>query len=266
MYSPVQLAVRYLRYYITASNGNGHGVHSPFVYDFIVKVLNDDRTFYVFADIEAQREEMLHNATVITIEDFGAGSRVKKSNERSISAIAGSSLKPKKYGQLLFRMVNYFDPATILEMGTSLGITSSYLAAAKADAALITMEGSAAIAGIAKKHFAHIGLKNIEQVVGNFNDTLAPTLNQLNSPLDFIFIDGNHRYEPTMRYFEQLLPHTNENTVIVFDDVHWSAEMEQAWGAAKAHPAVTLTIDLFFVGLVFFRKENKAKQHFTVRF
>jgi predicted O-methyltransferase YrrM len=127
------------------------------------------------------------------------------------------------------------------------------------------MEGSAAVAAIARNHFNYIGLNNIEQVIGNFDETLAPTLWKLDR-LDFIFIDGNHRYEPTMRYFEQVLEKCHENTLIIFDDIHWSAEMERAWEQVKVHTSVTLTIDLFFVGLVFFRKEQKAKQHFTVRF
>ncbi|TAG31966.1 MAG: class I SAM-dependent methyltransferase [Sphingobacteriia bacterium] len=265
MYSPFQLAWRYLRYYITASNGRGHGMHSPFVYELITAVLNDDRFFYRYDLIEAQRAEMLHNKTLIVLEDFGAGSRLKQRSERTVSAIAKSSLKPKKYSQLLFRLVNHFGPENILELGTSLGITSSYLASARPEARVITMEGSAAVAAIASKHFNYIGLNNIEQVIGNFDETLAPILSKLDR-LDFIFIDGNHRYEPTMRYFEQVLEKCHENTLIIFDDIHWSAEMERAWEQVKVHTSVTLTIDLFFVGLVFFRKEQKAKQHFTVRF
>ncbi len=265
MYSPLQLACRYLRYYITASNSKGHGMHSPFVYALIKEVLNDDRVFYGYDLIEAQRAEMLHNKTLILLEDFGAGSRLGQRSERTVSAIAKSSLKPKKYSQLLFRLVNYLGPQNILELGTSLGITSSYLASAKPEARVITMEGSAAVAAIASKHFNYIGLKNIEQVIGNFDETLLPTLAK-QERLDFIFIDGNHRYEPTVRYFEQVLAKCHENTLIVFDDIHWSVEMERAWEQVKAHASVRLTIDLFFIGLVFFRKEQKELRHFTVRF
>ncbi len=265
MYSPFQLAWRWLRYYITASNGRGHGVHSPFVYKLIREVFNDDRFFYMYDLIEAQRDEMLHDKTLLVLEDFGAGSRLKLHSERSVSSIAKSSLKPKKYSQLLFRLVNHLGPQNILELGTSLGITSSYLASAKPEAMVITMEGSVAVAAIARKHFNYIGLNNIEQVIGNFDETLSPILSKIEQ-LDFIFIDGNHRYEPTMRYFVQVLEKCHENTLIIFDDIHWSAEMERAWEQVKAHASVTLTIDLFFVGLVFFRKEQKEKQHFTVRF
>jgi predicted O-methyltransferase YrrM len=127
------------------------------------------------------------------------------------------------------------------------------------------MEGAPEIAKQAQRHFQHIGLHNIEQVIGNFDSTLASVL-QKNKSLDFVFIDGNHRFEPTIRYFNMMKPNLHEYSVVVFDDIHWSKEMEQAWAAIKNDDSVTLTIDLFFIGLVFFRKEQKEKQHFIVQF
>lgn len=265
MYSPIQLALRYVQYYLFAENGRGHGVHSPFVYDLITKVLNDDRTFYVFQPIEDCRKMMQNNNTEITIQDFGAGSRTEKSSVRSVSKIATTSLKPKKYGQLLFRLVNYFSPSTILELGTSLGITSAYLASANSNAKLITMEGSSAVASIAADNLKQLGINNTTIVTGNFDDILAKTIENIEL-INFAFLDGNHRYEPTIRYFEQVLQKSDEYTVIILDDIHWSKEMETAWNEVKNHHAVTLTIDLFFVGLVFFRKEQKEKQHFIIRY
>jgi len=265
MYSPFQLAVKYIRYYLFAENGKGHGVHSPFVYDLIIKVLNDDREFYVFEPIEECRKMLKGKNTEITIQDFGAGSRIEKSSVRSVAAIAITSLKTKKYGQLLFRLVNHFSPNMILELGTSLGITSSYLASANSNAKLITMEGSSAVALIAADNFIQLGINNATIVTGNFDDTLAKTLENIEL-INFAFLDGNHRYEPTIRYFEQVLQKSDEFTVIILDDIHWSKEMEAAWDEVKNHHAVTLTIDLFFVGLVFFRKEQKEKQHFIIRY
>ncbi|MFY8024775.1 MAG: O-methyltransferase [Sediminibacterium sp.] len=265
MYSPIQLGLRYMHYWIRSSNPKGHGVHSPFVFELIDKVFIDDRNFYIFPLIEAAREELKFNNTVITVADFGAGSRLNATSSRTISSIAKSALKPKKFGQLLFRLVNHFAPTTILELGTSLGITTSYLAAANHRARVITMEGAPEIAQQAQRHFQHIGLQNIEQVVGNFDDTLADVLKK-NESLDFVFIDGNHRYEPTLRYFDMMKPYLHEHSVLIFDDIHWSKEMEQAWAAIKKDETVTLTVDLFFIGLVFFRKEQKEKQHFIVQF
>jgi predicted O-methyltransferase YrrM len=261
MYSPVQLGLRYIKYYLTASNSKGHGMHSPFVFSFITQVLNDDRSFYAYGHIEKLRSDLLANENKLTIEDFGAGSRVKKDNVRMIKDIAQSSLKPKKFGQLLFRIVDQYAPATILELGTSLGITTAYLASAKEATAVVTMEGAKAVAGVAKNNFSHLGLQNIELVEGNFDETLSAM-----RTIDLAFVDGNHRYEPTIRYFRELLPAMHEYSILIFDDIHWSKEMEQAWEEIKKDEAVTLTIDLFFIGLVFFRKEHKVKQHFVIRF
>jgi predicted O-methyltransferase YrrM len=266
MYSAPILLLKYLQYYVKASNGKGHGVHSPFVFDFITRILNDDRTFYAFEQIEHVRSKLLVDDRQLTIEDFGAGSRIATTNHRTVKEIAKSSLKPKKYSQLLFRIIDAYQPNNILELGTSLGITTSYLASAKADANVITMEGASAIAAIAKENFATLQLQNIGIVQGNFDFTLNEVLQHQMNVVDFAFIDGNHRLEPTVRYFQQLLPVINEYSILVFDDIHWSKEMEQAWQTIISHSSVTLSIDLFFIGLVFFRTEHKVKQHFTIRY
>jgi predicted O-methyltransferase YrrM len=208
---------------------------------------------------------LLHNETMIEVEDFGAGSAISKTNERSIASIARHAAKSKKMAQLLFRIVNFYQPQTILELGTSLGISTAYMAMANPQARIITAEGSAAIAAQAKRNFQSLQCNNIQQVTGNFDDTL-PELLSANPQLDLAFIDGNHRYEPTVRYFNQLLPHLHANSILIFDDIHWSAGMEQAWEAVKENQSVMLSIDLFFIGLVFFSDQFKVKQHFTIRF
>lgn len=265
MYSKYQLARKYIKYLLTASNGKGHGTHSPFVFDFITKVLNDDRSFYCYESMESLRAKMLLENTTIPITDFGAGSRLHLSKERKISAIAKSSLKPKKYAQLLFRMVHYFQPTVIVELGTSLGITTGYLAHGHSPSEVITMEGSPQVAAIARKNFEALGLKNISIIEGNFDHTLSAILSA-HKMVNFVFVDGNHRKEPTIHYFEQLLKNCNESTLLVFDDIHWSSEMEAAWDYIKGHRTVTLSVDLFFIGIVFFRKEQKEKQDFIIRF
>ena len=265
MYSPVKLFFKFIKYKWDASNARGHGVHSPFVYDFIRKVLMDQRHFYAYEKIESCRNEMLRDKRLLHVEDFGAGSRLKKTNQRMVSEIAHSSLKPKKYSQLIFRIVNYYAAKNILELGTSLGITTSYLASANEQTFVYTMEGSNEIAGVAKANFEKMQLKNITTIVGNFDDTLPQFLASENT-LDFVFVDGNHRKEPTLRYFNSLLPKIHEHSILIFDDIHWSEEMEAAWKEIQKHPQVMVTIDLFFIGLVFFRKENKAKQDFSINF
>jgi predicted O-methyltransferase YrrM len=265
MYSSVQLAFKYIKYWLTASNGKGHGIHSPFVFEFITNIINDNRSFDSFRHIEHLRQELSENNTEINVPDFGAGSRMNLQNKRRISAIAKSSLKPKKYSQLLFRIIHYYKPKTIVEIGTSLGITTSYLAAANASAEIITMEGAPEVALIAQQNFNRLGLSNIKMVEGNFDDTLSSVIKQLPA-IDFAFIDGNHRKQPTLNYYNQLISKSTRSSVFVLDDIHWSKEMEEAWEEIKQHPSVSLTIDLFFIGIVFFRTEPKEKQNFSIRF
>ena len=265
MYSKPQLLLKYLQYYFTASNSKGHGMHSPFVFEFITKVLNDKTNYPEYEKVEALRDQLLNDHTIVEIEDFGAGSMMGKKNRRSISSIAKNAAKPKKFGQLLFRMIKYYQPKTILELGTSLGITTSYLSLAKPDARLTTMEGSKEIADVAKRNFINLETRNIEIIEGNFDNALSSVVGGLLT-VDFAFIDGNHRQEPTERYFKELLAKTNNNSILVFDDIHWSGEMEAAWEAIKNNAAVSCSIDLFFIGIVFFRKEFKEKQHFAIRF
>jgi predicted O-methyltransferase YrrM len=266
MYSPVKLGLKYIRYWFTAANGKGHGIHPPFVYAFISHVLNDKRNFYCFNPIEQLRAKLKLNKTMLQLQDFGAGSRVHASYQRSVSAIAYSSLKPRKFARLLFRMVHYYQPDNIIDLGTSLGITTCYLASANTQVPVITFEGAEAVANIARQHFSALGLNNIQLVPGNFDDTLPQTLQQINKPIAFAFVDGNHRKIPTIAYFHQLLEHCTDQSIFIFDDIHWSEEMEEAWAYIQAHEAVTLTIDLFYIGIVFFRKEQLVKQHFTIRF
>jgi len=265
MFSKGQLLLKYLHYFFTASNGKGHGMHSPFVFDFITKVLNDKTVYPEYKKVESLRQKLLSDNTGLEVADFGAGSAVTINNRRSIASIAKNAAKPKKFGQLLFRMIKYYQPNNILELGTSLGITSSYLSLARPAARLITMEGSKEIAKVAKQNFEALELRNIELKEGNFDNELASVIYHLSS-IDFAFVDGNHRQEPTERYFNQLLPKINNESVLVFDDIHWSREMEAAWGTIKNHPAVSCSIDLFFIGIIFFRKEFKGKQHFVIRF
>ena len=265
MYSAPKLALKYLQYYFTASNGKGHGMHSPFIFHFITAVLNDKQHYIEYNKVEDLRKQLLKDKTVLLIEDFGAGSAVNKTNRRTVATIAKNSAKPKKFGQLLFRIVKEYQPKKILELGTSLGITTSYLSLAKQDAIIITMEGAGEVAEVARKNLQPLSLQNIKIEQGNFDTTLPVVVRELSS-IDFAFIDGNHRQEPTERYFTELLPQTHNDSILIFDDIHWSGEMEQAWETIKGHPSVRCSIDLFFIGIVFFREEFREKHHFSIRF
>jgi predicted O-methyltransferase YrrM len=256
------LATNYLLYRLKSTSE--HGVHSPFVFDLVTNVIYNKVDFYVYKEIEAVRTHLLESEKTIEFEDLGAGSHKSKNRKRTIEEILKYSVKPKKYSQLLFRLVNHFQPAKILELGTSLGITTSYLAKANEKATVISIEGSKEIAAIATKNLSQLDVKNVEQLIGNFDELLPSVLNKIEN-LDFIFFDGNHQKEATLNYFNQCLAKANENSVFVFDDIYWSSGMKQAWQEIKNNKNVTVTIDLFFMGIVFFRTEQ-VKQHFIIKY
>jgi predicted O-methyltransferase YrrM len=221
----------------------------------------------------------LQDHTSLEVQDFGAGSTSGKTRQRKISGIAKTSSKHKRYSRLIYRIASYYRCKYILEMGTSLGVTSSYLAQVPGLEKLVTMEGADAVADIAERELAQYGL--VQVIRGEFTGDLQnPDLQNpdlggrtnlehaldLLPQVDLAFIDGNHRLIPTIKYFETILPKIHEGSIIIFDDVHWSGEMEAAWEKIRKDERVTLSIDLFFIGLVFFRKEFREKQHFTIRF
>ena len=265
MYSRLQLAKKYLAYYYNASNAKGHGIHSPFVFNFIKLVLNDKNLYPEYRKVELLRHSLSHNDFELKVDDMGAGSLVLNFERRTISQIVRTSAKPRKYAQLLFRIAHYYHPATMVELGTSLGISSAYLALGHPAGKLITIEGAKQVSNIASDIFKQLKLQNIQPLVGNFDDLLPGVLKEMET-VDLVFLDGNHRREPTLRYFRQVLEKINNNSIVIIDDIHWSSEMEEAWEEIKAEPAVHMTIDLFFMGLVFFKDEFKIKQHFTIRY
>jgi predicted O-methyltransferase YrrM len=265
VYSTYQLTKKYLGYYLTASNSRGHGMHSPFVFDFILNVLQNGKNYQPPENIEALRKELLKNKTLLERKDLGAGSR-QGIKVQTVAQLARLSLKQEKYARLLYRLVKHYQPSNIIELGTSLGITTCYLSKANEQARVMTVEGDPSVAAIAQENFLKLNCSNIDLFEGDFDDLLPHLLSQLSSPLGVAFIDGNHRYEPTVRYFAELLHASNEYSILVFDDIHWSAEMEAAWEEIKNHPSVRYTIDIFFLGFVFFRKDFKVRQNFQIRF
>jgi predicted O-methyltransferase YrrM len=265
VYSSFQLLKKYIRYYATASNGHGHGMHSPFVFDFILHVLNNKKGYVPPAAIEALRKKLLQDNTVLFIEDLGAGSRVQAASQKKVQQIARTAVKGEKYGKLLYRVVRHYNPKTIIELGTSLGLSTAYMAAANNSATVYTIEGSPVIQQRAAENFGELQLRYIKSLTGSFDAVLPQVLNAVNR-VDLAYVDGNHRLQPTLHYFEQLLQKRTPESIFIFDDIHWSREMEQAWRVIHKHPDVTCSIDLFFLGFVFFRPQFKAKQHFCVRF
>jgi len=252
----------YLKHYLTAKNR--HGMHSPFVYELIDNVIYDFDAKTEYLPIEQIRQQLLQSKAKVTVVDLGAGSHTNKSTVKEVREIAKNVLKSPRLAQLIFRLVAHFGPKNLIELGTCLGVTSLYLHKANPSARLITIEGCREIASVAAKNFEISEAKNIKLLIGNF-DVVLPEVLKTEQKVDFVFIDGNHTEEATLRYFDWILPKAYDKTVVVFDDIYWSEGMKSAWKKIKQHPQVSVTVDLFWIGLVFFKKDQ-VKEDFKVRF
>ncbi len=258
----IQFISDYLKHRLTAKTR--HGTHSPFVYKLADEVIYDFNNKSEYKNIEAQRKKLFNDDSEITVTDLGAGSHMNKNRVKKVSQIAKNALKSPQLAQLIYRLAENTKPKTAIELGTCLGITSAYLAKANPEAQIITIEGCPETAGVASNNFKDLDLNNIELHVGNF-DLLLPDIIAKQPTLDFVYIDGNHRKDATLNYFKWCLPKVTENSLLIFDDIYWSKGMKEAWNEIKNHPDVTVTVDLFWIGLVYFKK-GQAKEHFKLKF
>ncbi len=255
--------IKFAGYKIFSRHKKGHGIHSPFVFNLITNVFSDKNTLPFYRQIEARRKTLMQSDKIIFQKDFGALNR-KKKPQKKISAITRKSVKNKKYAQLLNKLVVYYDLKNIIELGTSFGITTSYLYANNPGAKITTIEGCENISAIAKETFDTLKIDKIELVTGNFDNVLTRILEKYDK-LDFVFFDGNHKKEPTLKYFDDCIKKINNNSIFVFDDIYWSKEMEAAWKTIIKDKRTVITIDIFSLGLVFFNS-NHQKQHFVIRY
>ena len=240
-------------------------MHSPFIFDFIQNVLNKKLDKTEIYPIENLRNQFKKDEEVLLIEDLGAGSLVSKTNQRKVSTIASVAVKPKKYSQLFYKMIQHYQCKNIVELGTSLGITTAYLSKANPQATVYTLEGSKTVAGKAQQGFERLGLHNIKLVLGNFDDTLQEVLHKINK-VDFVYMDGNHQREATIRYFNELKPFLHDESIVILDDIHWSKGMEDAWDEIRHSDFVKYDIDLFQIGILLFNPNFKEKQHFVIKY
>jgi predicted O-methyltransferase YrrM len=263
MYS-FKLFLKYFVYLLTAKSRKGHGIHSPFLFKLVTAVLNDSRIYKEFQSIEEARSLYYSNTEVIVQEDFGDGSGFSKSSEKRICEIARKASTKQKYGELLFRLVRFYQPKNIIEYGTSLGLGTLYIAKAAPNSAIISMEGSEELSLKARQMFKFMGINNVRVINGEFK-MLAESGEVFNEPVDFVYFDGCHTKEMTLYLFEKTLLIAGESSVFVFDDIRWSAGMEDAWKHISADKRVSLSIDLFYIGLVFFNK-GISKQHIAIKY
>ncbi|WP_242202485.1 O-methyltransferase [Aestuariivivens insulae] len=250
---------QYIKFLLKSTNQ--HGVHSPFVFNLVTKCFYNKSHYPEYQTITNYRKALLKNKTKIRITDLGAGSQVMKHQERSISQIAKHAGTSAKRAKLLYRLASYFKFKNILELGTSLGIATQALHLGNPNGNITTIEGCPNMSEFTKHYFKTQQLKHINSITGNFNDEITKLTT---STYDLIFFDGNHQKEATLLYFESLLKTAHNDSVFIFDDIYWSKGMTEAWETIKQHPKVTVTVDTFSWGLVFFRKEQ-AKEHFIIR-
>jgi predicted O-methyltransferase YrrM len=232
-------------------------VHSDFVFQYINKVLRSNKQQLVWAQIEALRTGLKKDNSPIKALDLGAK---KDDAVHSVASKVSATAIIPIYAKLLSRTTQYFNAANVLELGTGTGISALYLASNPSVTKFITLEGNPELAAVANGLINKLSLSNCEIVVGDFNKILAEALVKLGK-VDLAFIDGDHRKYSTLNYYETILPYTHNESVLVFDDINWSPEMVEAWQTIIARPEVTLSLNFYRMGMVFFRKEIRQPQH-----
>ncbi|MBI3520584.1 MAG: class I SAM-dependent methyltransferase [Bacteroidetes bacterium] len=259
----VKTILTYINYRLTSYTE--HDLHSPFLYNFYMELIRNEHPFGDFEILNTLRKQLQKDTTSITVTDFGAGSKKLNSDKRVISQIARHGIAQKKQAEFLYRLINKYTPNTIIELGTSIGLTSLYLSKAATKSTVYTIEGCPNLYRYAQSLFKEHQSKNIQAIHGNFNTELPKLLTHIKS-LDLLYVDGNHAYEPTMNYFKMALQKKHVNSIFIFDDIYWSDDMQKAWKEIFEHKDVTLSLDLFYFGIVFFRTEQKNKEHFVLKF
>jgi len=253
-------AISFFHYWLNAVGE--HSLQSPFIYDFYQNVINKKPERHL-QFIKAVRNQLAKSEQTIVEEDWGAASLINQGNDKRIADIAKYGVTKSKFGNLLYRLINFTDSKHIVELGTSLGIGSLYLSA-NPTTHLTTFEGSDKLLNIAESVFEAHNKSNITTVLGNINTTLPHYLQNVKK-LDFVYFDANHTKEATLNYFELCLKNAHDKSCFVFDDIHWSKEMQDAWKTIKAHYQVTISIDLFQLGIIFINPEM-TKQHFIIEY
>ncbi len=254
-YSAPHIIWKYVKYRLTA--GNKHSVHPPTLFKFAEQVLQKSSQIK-YRSAESERRRLKRSKQILNFVDFGKSGILL---QKAVSDIAKHSLKPPKYAKLLCKIVAHQKAKNVLELGTSLGITTAYLAYNK-ETNVTTLEGDPSVVRIAETVWNQLGLTNIRSIIGPFEKTLDKVITK---QYDIIYIDGNHRLAPTLRNFDKLLQASHSKTLFIFDDIHYSEEMEKAWRCLQADDRISSTIDLFFIGIVYI-DPSLSKQNFTLRF
>jgi predicted O-methyltransferase YrrM len=237
-----------------------HSIHSPFFFDFYEKVIRNKNKSESFEDIERVRKKLLESAMEIDVQDLGASSAYFKNEKRTLSKVAATSISPAAVCEFLYRIIHYQQATSVVELGTSAGITTLYLSK-NLSSLVTTFEGHSVLSDIALTNFESFKTKNIKLIQGNI-DTTLPDFLQSPAKINFVLMDANHRYEPTIRYFQLLSRRMAEKGIIVIDDINHSKEMARAWKELRHHDLVYGSVDLYRCGILFF-DPTLNRQHYT---
>lgn len=213
----------------------------------------------------------------VRLMDYGAGSAEASLGDhkphegkvivKTIGDVCRTASKSYFWSFLLLRLIREFRPLVCLELGTCLGVSTSYQAAAlklNQSGRIVSLEGAESLARLAEGHFQRLGLDNVDVVAGLFQDNLKSVLKE-RGPIDYAFVDGHHQEEPTLAYFREILPFLSERSVVIFDDISWSEGMKRAWSTIKAHESVKVCVDLVYVGICIIDRTTEGKVSFTMR-
>lgn len=254
--------LKFIWHWLTAVNE--HSLHSPFIYDLYTKTIKARFSSEDFNAIEGLRQNLISSNEQIEVKQLGAHSKVNNSDIRPISAIAKKGMSEQGFSELLYGIIRNYDCKNIVELGTSFGINTLYLAT-NPNVDVVTFEGCKNTASLASSNFNKLGYNNIKLIEGNIDQTLSDYISHSSENIDLAFIDANHQYEPTLKYFELLLSKIHEHSIIIIDDIYWSNGMTKAWKQIKAHPRTSITVDLFKAGIVFIKSEL-TKEHYRLMY
>lgn len=261
----IPISVKYIRHLLKARHRNGYGLHSPFVYELARNVIFNKNRWTVPGNVREYHRAMRRSDQKLVIYDHGAGSRVTGREERKVASIARHSSVTPRQGALLYRLSKWYRPAAVVEAGTGIGISTSYLAAGAENAVISTIEGSPAKHNFAREHTDAGSSGGLEFLLGTF-DTHIDRLASAAPDRTLFFIDGDHRYHSTMERVRSVMAQKElTETMMILDDIYWSDDMERAWKDACAEPGVDVSIDLFHMGILF-RRPGISRQHFRISF
>lgn len=232
-------------------------IHSPLLFDFCQHILENKKQTSQ-PQLKALKSKLKSDQTIIERKDYGSGSK-NIATTTTVAKVAQYALSHSIVVNWLSRMLTHYQPKVFLELGTSLGLTTAYLATTSPATQIITVEGDPAIYNIATQNFRDLHLP-VQSHLASFDEFLNQDhLDE--SPPNMMFIDGHHNGSATLKYFELLKTKMATNAIIIFDDIHWTPDMENAWEIIKKDECVSYSVDLFQIGIIFTQPLNKEAEH-----